>query len=244
MHPSTQSFYSFSPNSCLLCILQSVLYFIPSYPSPDPRSEERTENSSSTGCEAHIPNLALDRCIETSPRQKERELLCVASRQGTSERHARQRSELGFLWRGLWRPPGGGVDFASIAFLHASNWTWLIPPAAKLGKLSLEPLYLGQRPGLHCSTISRCGCRHPLLQDENPLLPASSKDWTSIRRIRGRPSRIGRAPCSLYLTQVPTQGIAWSYQISSAIVQDATRDRVSITSKPAPLQAERVSSLS
>jgi len=48
MHPSTQSFYSFSSNSCLLCILQSCLYVIPSYPSPDPQSEERTEKSSSS----------------------------------------------------------------------------------------------------------------------------------------------------------------------------------------------------
>ena len=103
----------------------------------------------------------------------------------------------------------GGVGFESITSYALSNQTWLIPPAAKLGKLELEPLYLGQRPGLHCSTISRA------VADTSPAGRKSTtsrvfQGLTSIRRIRRLPSRIGRARCSLYLTQASTHGIAWS----------------------------------
>ena len=131
----------------------------------------------------------------------------------------------------LTATPRGGVGFESITSYALRTGRGLIPPAAKLGKLELEPLYLGQRPGLALQHNQPCGCRHLLLQDENPLLPASSKDSTSIRRIRGRPSRIGSTLLSLFKT------LRGHNRYHQRLSQEATRDRVSITTKPAPLQS-------
>ena len=77
MHPSTQSFYSFSSNSCLPlhpAELFSTLFRATPLPIPNPR--KRTEKrASSIGWEAYS-NFALDKCIETSLCQKEKRSYC------------------------------------------------------------------------------------------------------------------------------------------------------------------------
>jgi hypothetical protein len=161
MHPSTQSFYSFSSNSCLpLHPAELFCTLFRATPLPIPNPRKRTEKgASSIGWEAYS-NFALDKCIETSlcQKKKKKELLCVVSKAGARvNEHARQKKvDLALGARTFWwSPPGEGWVLSRLLPYALRTGRGLIPPAAKLGKLELEPLYLGQRPGLHCSTISR-----------------------------------------------------------------------------------------
>jgi hypothetical protein len=94
------------------------------------------------------------------------------------ERTTREAKEADWVpsARTLAAHQGRGWVLSRLPFLHTLNQTWLIPPAAKLGRLELEPLYLGQRPQDCIAAQSAVRLPIPLLQDENPLLPASSKD--------------------------------------------------------------------
>lgn len=90
-----------------------VLYIIPSYPSPDPQSEETNGKEQQHLAGKAYSNLALDKCIETSLCQKGKRSYCAwCQRQGTSERHARQKEvDLAPWCEDFWRPPQGGGGF-------------------------------------------------------------------------------------------------------------------------------------
>jgi hypothetical protein len=86
-----------------------------------------------------------------------------------------ERSGLRLLVRGLWRPPGEGWVLSRLLPTHFEPDVVDSSCKLSLASWSLSPCTLASVQDC-IAAQSAVRLPAPLLQDENPLLPASSKD--------------------------------------------------------------------